>query len=99
MPRLRRGIPPSGGARLAASKAENFSTHFLRAPFFDFSFKEEKFSALPFRLTRNAPSLPPQAALRAAEQAGKNSFSPDPFFFLPACLGFTMKFFGGRTIK
>jgi len=29
----RAAISPSGGARLAASKAENFSIHFLARPF------------------------------------------------------------------
>jgi len=43
--------------------------------------------------------FPPPVRLRRAEQAGKNSFPPDPLFFLPACLGFALKNFVGGAKK
>jgi len=64
---------PAAALALRRAKQKIFPFIFWRAlSVFNFSFKEEKF-------------FPPHAALRAAEQAGKNSFPPDPLFFLPAC--------------
>jgi len=50
-------------------------------------------------LTQGRAASHPTARLRRTEQAGKNSFSPHPFFFLPACLGFAQIFFGGKLQK
>jgi hypothetical protein len=44
-----------------------------------------------------------ESRLGRAEQKGKNSFFPQPPSFLPACLGFALKFFeradGGVEIR
>jgi hypothetical protein len=66
----RAAIPPRGRLSLTTNKAENFSNYFCARHFlFNFSFKEEKFSALPFCSLAEGGMrrrFPPYAALRAA---------------------------------
>ena len=89
--------PPSVSAHLTASKTEKFSLHFLIVcpPKF-FSIKETKiFLFCPSSNEERRKRFPPQT-----ERAGKNSFPPDPFFFLPACFRASPDFFAdGLQIK
>ena len=50
-----------------------------------FSIKESIFAGFASLLTQERAASHPTARLRRAKQASKNSFSPHPFFFLPAC--------------
>jgi len=81
-----------------ASKTEKFSLHFfIRAPPKFFSIKETKIFL--FCLSADAgiaETPPPHSPPSAGRQAGKNSFSPHPFFFLPACFRASPDFFGGN---
>jgi hypothetical protein len=77
------------------TKSAKIKTFFRRRAQKILSIKETIFASFVLLLEQGRAASHPTAALRAAEQAGKNSFSPHPFFFLPVCLSFAMKFFSG----
>ena len=78
---------PPAFASLRRAKQKNFLYIFLSsAPQNFFQLRKLKFFCFVFLLREELRKRPyPTARLRRAEQAGKNSFSPHPFFFLPAC--------------
>ncbi|PIP62676.1 hypothetical protein COW98_02785, partial [Candidatus Roizmanbacteria bacterium CG22_combo_CG10-13_8_21_14_all_35_9] len=84
-----------------ASKTEKFSLHFFnRLPHKFFSIKETKIFLFCLPLARGiAETLPPHCPLSADWQAGKNSFSPHPFFFLPACFRASPDFFSAAGLR
>ena len=86
---------PSASASFRRAKQKNFLYIFLIAcpPKF-FSIKETKNFLFCLPLARGiAETPPPHSPPLAGRQAGKNSFSPHPFFFLPACFRASPDFF------
>ena len=71
-----------------------FSKHFFNRPLAKFfQLRKRKFFCFDILLTQNCGNASRPQSDFAGQQAGKNSFPPDPLFFLPACLGFALKNF------
>ena len=93
MPRLRRGNPTQHLAASRWTKPAKIAKSFNGRAQKSFSIKESIFAGFASLLSQGRAAFHPTAALRAAEQTDKNSFSPHLFFFFARLLEFCNEIF------